>query len=860
MFLRKPIESKETVHPLSSSHPSDRAAVIRYGSYNRDRQEVEPELTSSIALQGIRIAGILHWELFREKYFPSAPNADIPSLCHLSWTGLANSIAALPQSIEFLYSIGSHPQAGEQTEVSSIFWCIGRGATPHEAQLACQRDFQSLWKLLAANLDFIELQPIANIPAHAIYITALHNYLQAPHVIELRRRYQPVKISYSDRRTPISQPFGFQAEALSPTPNTTDSDLEVKHLFPWTASPDSWQQLLEMFEQHVNCSIVMHWQNFVKAPSTALAEAHLNTAMLETVIAANSLPRVEGNTILSGQTSILRDLSIQRQDYLCGNVLAARVFLTTPQPAPPAMVATIQSSIDGSALPSSREKSDIPFRGGMQSIETTATQIIAAFDQPSLEILFAPAEAAAILRTPMPTNTELPGISSIRARTAPRIGKSGGDCLLGINRHGNKTSEVCLDHSLRFRHTYIIGQTGTGKSTLMEQKILHDIEQGRGVAVLDPHGSLIQNILERFPKHRADDLVLVDLTDVERPIGFNILCINESDPFHYRLARDLLIDDIYAYLDRTYDLKKTGGPIFESHFRSSLGLLLGSESQKAPRIPNLMILRALYTNSDLRDFLIAMEDDPVLLEFTKEADRAGGEASLENIAPYITSKFSRFISDTALRNITCQSRTLDFNSIVNDGKVLLVNLGKGKFGAQASGLLSSQIVSRICNAAFKRGTDGKPFYLYADEFQLFADERFAEILAEARKFKLSLTMAHQYVQQLPSQVLSAVLGNVGTIVALRVGAVDGEALESLFSPTFGRRDLSSLPNFCAYVKSSGILGQTPFSIDLPSPSVPRDPQFAAKLREQSRQKYGIDRKKVESEILKTYKAYTELLF
>lgn len=221
--------------------------------------------------------------------------------------------------------------------------------------------------------------------------------------------------------------------------------------------------------------------------------------------------------------------------------------------------------------------------------------------------------------------------------------------------------------------------------------------------------------------------------------------------------------------------------------------------------------------------------DLMIDDFITEVTSASGENSLQNVATYITSKFNRFVSDMTLRNITCQNSVLDLDDIVNSGRVLLFYLGKGRFGDQAAGLLASQVVSRLRHIVMMRGAgaDVRPFYLYADEFQLLADDRFAELLAEARKFKLALTVAHQYVQQLPAQVLQGVLGNVGTTICFRVGAPDGEMLEGVFKPTFGCRDLTSLPNFRAYVRSFGALGHMPFSVEMEAPPVEGDEKSGA---------------------------------
>jgi hypothetical protein len=263
-----------------------------------------------------------------------------------------------------------------------------------------------------------------------------------------------------------------------------------------------------------------------------------------------------------------------------------------------------------------------------------------------------------------------------------------------------------------------------------------------------------------------------------------------------------------------------------------------------------MHIREFYNNQDFRTFLAAMTNDRALEAFVTEADRVHEDASISNMAPYITSKFNRFISDLTLRNITCQNRTLDMDSIIQEGKILLFHFGKGRFGDQAAGLLASQLISRIRSSVMKRGSNPqhRPFFLYVDEFQVLADDRFAELLAESRKFGLSLTLAHQYAQQLPPSILQAILGNVGTSISFRVGALDSELLEPLFSPTFNRKDLMNLPNYCAYVRSFGELGVSPFSLEtMPAPTH-SSPELAQYLRRDSRTRHGRDRIEVEAEI------------
>ena len=817
-----------------------------------------------ITLAGFEIQRILCAQLFREMAgLPAVGHGEeVATLCHQRWVKLADALANLADMSEILTVLSRKPK---NNTTAIAFLGVGRGESQTAAEQQAKQTCDCLWTLASTILDYTQLQPLTALESDKKLLAEIENRLQAPQIIEIRRRWETLRIDRAEQILLESSHFGFQIEAASTNDAVVDADnesIEIEHLFPWLPSNDSWRRLLEvMGNAQEDSAVVVHLQSFPEVPDNCRQEARKALAMAERVL--NEKSRIDdGSTVLRLQASILREHLLKRVAILEGSAIAARVFLATSKPASPALLATVKGCLDEGSMQKDLSGAESMFQGGIKILKSDRQEILAPFSQISLDCLFAPQEASAFLRTPMPTDEDLPGITIVRARTVPLLGTSGDDCFLGHNVYRGSSKPVTLEESMRFRHTYIIGQTGTGKSTLLKQMILHDIDRGRGVGVLDPHGALIESILDHYPKERADDLVLVDVTDTEYPIGFNVLRIEETDPLQYRLARDLIIDDLYSYLHRVYDLKQTGGPIFESYFRGILGLLMGSEPPKPDRIPNLMLFRSFFTNEDFRTFLCAMCDDLMLDDFVREIENTRGDVSLDHVAPYITSKFSRFVSDIALRNITCQNNILDLDAIVNQGKVLLFHLGKGRFGDQAAGLLASQIISRIRNAVMKRGynKNNRPFYLYADEFQLFADERFAELLAESRKFRLSLTIAHQYTKQLPEQVHLAVLGNVGTTVTFRIGALDGEMLEPLYSPAISRRDLTSLPNFRCYVRSFGKLGQTPFSIELAPPPNKPDPEFTQQLKELSRSKYAKKRSEVEKEIYQTYKNMTDLPF
>lgn len=808
-----------------------------------------------ISLTGISIKSLLSAELFLDG--AGARNAgnstDVATLCLKRWVDLAHMLTALPEPTEFMLVLGSMKRRGT-VNTYAAFLPIGRGTNHEDAEAACLHANASLTALLRASLDYAELTPVTDTKTLNEIILLLNDC----HTLEVRRRTERLRVSHGVIER---APLGFKASSAQ---NLSASDVSasvgraayIPHLFPWTPSTDSWARVLESLDSVENsAAVAIHMRTFERAPRACTEEIGISMAAAEQIFSQRVDEHVE--TVFTLQASLLRQEVLCRLAALEGRLIAARVFITSARLPSAALTSTVVGCLDEVAMPAQNNSSGM-FRGGAQILRCPQGETLASLAEPSLDILFSPAEASSVLRTPMPVEIDLPGIRLTRSRSAKLTGRSGDDVPLGSNSHHGCALPVALDDAMRFRHTYVVGQTGSGKSTFLLHQILHDINRGRGVAVLDPHGSLIEQVLLHYPKERSEDLTIVDVTDVERPVGFNVLRINETDALQYRLARDIVVDDLHSYLERSYDINMLG-PVFESHFRGMMSLLLGLQPQTDGRIPNLLVFRSLYTNRELRNSLVERIrfHDLMVDDFIREVSNSTGEMSLSNTASYVTSKFNRFVSDMTLRNITCQNSILDMDEVVNDGKVLLFYLGKGRFGDQAAGLLASQIVSRLRYAVMKRGTgtNVRPFYLYADEFQLFADKRFVELLAEARKFKMSLTLAHQYLDQLPPPVLQGVLGNVGTTIAFRVGAPDGERLESLFRPTFGARDLTSLPNFSAYIRSFGSLGHLPFSIKTEAPPVGGDEETATCLRQLARLKYGRDRRTVEDEIRQNFEQY-----
>lgn len=391
----------------------------------------------------------------------------------------------------------------------------------------------------------------------------------------------------------------------------------------------------------------------------------------------------------------------------------------------------------------------------------------------------------------------------------------------------------------RRRHVYVIGKTGVGKSTLLENMVAQDIAAGYGVCFVDPHGDTVERLLDAIPPHRINDVVYFDPSDVEYPVAFNVL--EAVDPTYKYLVASGLVSSLKKIWADSW------GPRLEYILRNTiLGLL------DYPSSTILGILRML-SDKTYRKKVVDRIADPVVKsfwinEFAQYNERFRSEA----ISP-IQNKVGQLLSSAIIRNIVAQSKsTIDMHDAMNNGKILLINVSKGKIGEDNSALLGAMIINRIQLAAMDRATipeeERRDFYLYVDEFQNFATESFADILSEARKYRLNLIMAHQYIAQMEEEVSDAVFGNIGTLVSFRVGAADAEYLEKEFAPVFMQTDLVNLNKYSAYIKLmiNGISSK-PFSMQTVPPIMEHFGK-ADIVRRVSRQRYGRQREIIEEKI------------
>lgn len=435
---------------------------------------------------------------------------------------------------------------------------------------------------------------------------------------------------------------------------------------------------------------------------------------------------------------------------------------------------------------------------------------------------------------------------------APPVNLPKEGILIGESKFRGETREVRIKKYDRSRHFYSIGQTGTGKSTLMQKMIIQDIQNGEGVCVIDPHGDLIDKIMGHVPKERADDVVYFDPGDVQHPMGLNML---EFDP-RFPEQRSLIVNELIEIFNKLFNMSVAGGPMFEQYFRNAAMLVM-----EDPESGNTLLdIERIFADKAFREYKLSKSKNIVVETFWRQmAEKTTGEQSLANMATYVVSKFDTFLSNEIMRPIVLQEKSaFNVRDVMDNGKILLLNLSKGKLGELNANLLGLIMVGKILMAALSRVDtpegERKDFYLYIDEFQNVTTKSIATILSEARKYKLNMTITHQFIGQLEEEIKKAVFGNVGTICSFRIGTDDAEYMEKQFAPVFTARDLLNIDNLNAYLKLL-IDGQTskPFNLFIPFP--PKgDENMVKYLKELSRAKFSRLREEVENEIREKHKA------
>ncbi len=457
-------------------------------------------------------------------------------------------------------------------------------------------------------------------------------------------------------------------------------------------------------------------------------------------------------------------------------------------------------------------------------------------------------ELAGILHFPSP-DLLTPNIKWVKSKqTPPPVNLPPKGTLIGKSVFRGEEKEVKMADKDRGRHFYVIGQTGTGKSGLFKNLVRQDIEAGKGVALIDPHGDLAEDVISTIPPERAEDVIYFNPTDIERPLGLNMLDYDER----YPESKTFVVNEMIEIFDKLYNLKSQGfgGPMFEQYMRNAILLIMEDISSGS----TLIEIPKVLADTEFRKYKLSQCKNIVVKDFwEKEAEKAGGEASLANMVPYITSKTNVFIANDLVRPIISQQKSsFNFREMMDEEKILIVNLSKGKLGDVNSFLLGMVIVGKLLIAAFSRTdipeNERKDFNLYIDEFQNVTTTTISSILSEARKYRLNLTIAHQFIGQLSEDITKSVFGNVGSMMSFRIGPEDAKFLTSEFAPVFNENDLTNFDNFSGALRLL-INGETskPFNIKTVPPKE-GNTKTASLIKDLSRIKYGRNRDSVEAEL------------
>jgi hypothetical protein len=456
-------------------------------------------------------------------------------------------------------------------------------------------------------------------------------------------------------------------------------------------------------------------------------------------------------------------------------------------------------------------------------------------------------EMASLFHFPLPW-TETPNIRWLLAKkSAPPVNMPKEGLILGKAVYRGEETLVKIKREDRRRHVYVIGRSGVGKSVLMENMAIQDIKNGEGVAIVDPHGDFVEHVLPHIPKERIDDVIVFDPSDADRPVGLNMLEAKDE------AQKDFAAQEMIAIFYKLFPPEMIG-PMFEHNMRNVM-LTLMSDLNNPGTIAEIP---RMFSDADFQKSWVAKVKDPVVRAFWEKEMAKTSDFHKSEMLGYLISKVGRFVENEMMRNIIGQAHSgFNFREVMDKKKILLVNLAKGKTGEVNSELLGLIIVSKLQMAAMGRAdlpeNERHDFYLYIDEFQNFITDSIATILSEARKYRLCLTVAHQYVSQLvknnDTKIRDAIFGNAGTMIAFRIGVDDAETMAKEFAPIFNEYDMLNVEKYTAYIK---LLIDNTASKAFNMQTIPPqkgDPELASAIKQLARLKYGRDKSIVEAEIL-----------
>lgn len=703
------------------------------------------------------------------------------------WTGLSRGLEVV------LVLDGTAKRAEDRC----LLLALGHGA--HAGERAV-RGAEALQRSIHDWIGFADFSPIG---------------ADDPVIIALRQRIERATtweaVSPPTRVPLTANPLGASSKVMLQTPNSARRGEGWRNMVEALARKEATQIVIEEQAARFASSLVPLLTGRLQATVITRLRTHVDAT--EALGQARSmLAELDKGATGLGQaaqrlTARAAEVATERIVELARPCAAVRAYVLAEDDAPAAVLDNAASEVTGCLHPARRR--------------ITGAQLLEPMYAPPARAIVGAERAAGLFRLPTPAGrlAGFPTRLGQGGRPPARVAGEPEGPRLGVD---TTKAPVHLDASHRLRHVHVIGPTGTGKSTLLCTAALDDAARGEGFTVIDPHGSLVDDILARMPAHRRKDVVVIDPTDPACP-GFNPLALPALHGLSIAERRDLVVSEMIGYCLRTFPKEMTG-PIFESQARCFLALLIG-DGQKPVHLADFL---RIYTDRTFRRGLVddAKSADPVLAQYADAAESGWGDTSIAGMSQYVASKFNRFFFDTNLSRITGADRMVDFTEVINRQQIVLVRLRKGRFGREAAALLAGQVVARLAWMATARGPEvGPPHYVYVDEVQLVADDQLADLFAEARKYRLGFTVAHQFLEQLPDNVREALVANVGTTVCFRPAGPDAIRLAPLLQPEFRASALATLPDYTAAVRSGGTLGARPFALHtepLPGPRTPED--------------------------------------
>ncbi len=773
-------------------------------------------------------------------------------------------------SVELRFKSEPNPTMPQRGKVHILLRIRVDGDDATEVTARTRAALDGLYPNLAAISNIYHWKPIERA---ADYRAAFHPEAKL-NIVELVRREARISLCRIPATTP-DQPIGFQANPINPESSSIQAKDAYAHVvYPFQRTFNTLQRLFTTLLSHpypITISVLLKPTNLEPEEKNYLQEQLQQCERFLNLPSSGQynppeqfFPTLERNTRIALNT--LEHMAFTLQD----DHVQMNVFIASRHPLPPmicdALGIAVTEHVCSRDTHSDAGSGHDHMSGGYDWIipadQTHADTLLHAMDHIEfpvadgasfaphgrrLRYLADPRQANAVFRLPIPLPATFPGVTTRRARyVAPPVElPSEGDCRIGTSPHGGLPQPIWLQQDDRRRHMYVVGQTGTGKSSLLLNMILQDIRNGHGTCVIDPHGELVRQVLCRIPPEREEDVIYVDPTDPEAAIGLNLL------QCHTELERDKAVNQLLEIFNTLYNMREAGGPIFELYLRNAAMLTMSDPDSGSTFIELLRV----FTDKDFRELKLNACNDPLIVDFWKNiAEKIHGELNFEAMAAYVMSKFSRFLYNSIMRPIIAQqTSTIDFRTAMDKGKIILIDLNKGRLGETNAHFLGMIIVSLLERAALSR-TDQplqelRDFRLYVDEFQNLATPDFTTLLSEARKFRLNLILTNQYLHQIPEEIRHAVTGNVGTIFSFRLGQVDAELLEKEFSPDICQGDLMNLPNFQGYV-STLFSGEAaaPFSVATELDTTVTDSAVAERIMIQSRTHYARPRDEIQNEI------------